>query len=45
MRFAPNAKSPDVLSKVSVGGDLISDNPDVRAATPVIVEMIVAYPP
>jgi hypothetical protein len=45
MRFAAGSGIPaDVASKLSGGGDLMSDSADVRAAKPVIIEMIVGYP-
>jgi hypothetical protein len=44
MRFAAGAGVPaDAAGKLSSGGDFTSDNPDVRAANPVIIEMIVGY--
>jgi hypothetical protein len=45
MRFAAAAGTPqDVLSKVTVGGELTSNSPDVLAAKPTIIELIVGYP-
>lgn len=44
MRFAPDPKAPpDARGKIAVSGDLTSDSPDVKAAKPVIIELIVGY--
>jgi hypothetical protein len=45
MRFVLGPQAPnDARSKVSGAGDFMSDNPDVRAANPVITELVIDYP-
>jgi hypothetical protein len=44
MRFAPGPKTPPPARAKLASGEFSSDSPDVKAAKPTIVELIVAYP-